>query len=140
VGRCHLRPLIKRAYSRKQKLDHMLYVCIGWWLSFLQSYQPRPVPTSLKELPLIVRYPDGEVGLAGIGAAVWRRDGPPLALYCEVPQHLRDYWHSSSMSLVYTDIFLVEALGPLLLLLEFPKAFKTACGSTSSTTRQRKHL
>jgi len=126
VGRCHLRPSIKRAYSRKQKLDHMLYVCIGWWLAFLQSYQPRPVPTSLSELPLIVSYSDGEGGLAGIGAAVWRRKGPPQALYCEVPAYLRDYWHSSSSSLVYTDIFLVEALGPLLLLLEFPKIFKNS--------------
>jgi len=49
---------------------------------------------------------------------------PPLALYCEVPQYLRDYWHSTSSSVVYTDIFLVEALGPLLLLLAFPKTFR----------------
>ena len=119
-----MRPFTKRVYSRKQKLDHMLYVCIGWWLCFLQSYQPRPVPTSLSELPLIVSYSDGEGGLAGIGAAVCRHEGPPLALYCEVPQYLRDYWHSRSSSVVYTDIFLVEALGPLLLLLAFPKTFR----------------
>ena len=81
------------------------------------------MPTALSELPLVISYSDGEGGLAGIGAAVWRRDGPPLALYCEVPTFLRDYWHSSSSSR-YNDIFLVEALGRLLLLLTFPKAFK----------------
>jgi hypothetical protein len=62
--------------------------------------------------------------LAGIGAAVWRGESEPLALYCEVPVALRIFWHAASTSDVFNDIFLVEAMGPLMLLLTFPKVFK----------------
>ena len=48
----------------------------------------------------------------------------PLAVYSEVPDIVRDQWRWVSGYEEYQDIFLVEALGPLVLLLSFPKALR----------------
>ena len=81
-------------------------------------------PTCLHELPVIISYSDGEGGVAGIGAAVWSGRSPtPLAVYAEVPEHVRQGW-SVRVNGRFNDIFLVEAMGPLLLLLTFPKLFR----------------
>ena len=126
VGRCRVRPIALRSFSRARKLDTRLVVCILWWIQFLWHYKPRPIPTSLKELQCVLSYSDGEGGLAGIGAALWC---PwlqhPLAVYTEVPKEWRDYWSEISLSGgEYRDIYLIEALGPLLLLLTFPRHLK----------------
>ena len=124
-GRCRLRPLVARAYSPTVHLSPHLKRCIEWWLAFIKSYCPRPIPTSINSLPLLISYSDGEGGLAGIGAAVWQSDHtPPLAVYSEVPERVRDYWLWASQGDVYSDIFLVEALGPLILLCAFPNIIK----------------
>ena len=125
VGRCRVRPIMNRAYSSKHKIDKVLVACFAWWQAFLNSYRPRPVPTSLESLPLVISYSDGEGGLAGIGAALWHPNEPrPLAVYAEVPPIVRAQWQAISGSEEYSDIFLVEALGPLMLLSTFPKHLK----------------
>ena len=99
--------------------------CLLWWLAFLREYSPRPVPTSLACLPSVVSYSDGEGGKAGIGAALWHPFAPrPLAVYAEVPPILREQWRQFQNSEEFEDIFLVEALGPLLLLKAFPKMLR----------------
>ena len=121
-GRCRARPIIKRAYSTRRNLDTELRSCLLWWLSFLDGFVPRPIPTALKDMPLVISYSDGEGDWAGIGAALWHpAKSFPLAVYSEVPVHIREHWRIVSKSENFEDIFLVEALGPLLLLLTFPK-------------------
>lgn len=122
VGRCRIRPIIKRAYFFARILDKTLEICLRWWLHFLDGYRPRPIPTSLELMPCIVSYSDGEGGLAGIGAALWHtHKSRPVAVYCEVPCILTDHWRRIAGAQEYHDIFLVEVLGPLILLLTFPK-------------------
>ena len=126
-GRCRIRPIVKRAYSAKKKLDGCLRMCLGWWLRFLHCYHPRTIPINLRALPVVLSYSDGEGCLAGIGAALWHPDlRLPLAAYTEVPTALRDHWQACAgkEGNAYRDIFLVEALGPLLLLLTFPAYLK----------------
>jgi hypothetical protein len=122
AGRCRIKPILMRAYSCSKPLGKILTNCLLWWLSFLREYTPRPVPTSLESMPCVISYSDGEGGLAGIGAALWHPHHPrPLALYTEVPDMIRQQWRVIQRSEGFEDIFLVEALGPLLLLKAFPK-------------------
>ena len=109
-------------------MDNRLRVCLMWWLSFIESYVPRPVPYSLECSPCVVSYSDGEGNMAGVGAALWCPGLPrPLAVCSEVPVVLRQYWLSAQPSKDrFNDIFLVEAVGPLLLLKTFPNILK-AC-------------
>ena len=79
----------------------------------------------IKTLKQLVSYSDGEGGLAGIGAAIWSdTGGPPLAVYCEVPEVVRGQWRVIAGTEDIHDIYLVEALGPLLLLVTFPKVLR----------------
>ena len=121
-GRCRVRPILRRAYSRARHLNEELRSCLLWWRAFLRNFTPRPIPTALENLPVVVSYSDGEGGLAGIGAAIWHPwKSHPLAVYSEVPVALREHWRLVGGTEGFEDIFLVEALGPLLLLLTFPK-------------------
>ena len=90
-------------------------------------YEPRVVPSCLKSLPLLISYSDGEGGSAGVGAAVW---APwlhaPLAVYSQVPPQIRRLWAFLVQKEEYNDIFLVEALGPLILLTAFPRVLRNA--------------
>ena len=80
------------------------------------------MPTALEFLPVVVSYSDSEGGLAGIGAAIWHPSkSVPLAAYSEVPLALREHWRIIGGTAELEDLFLVEALGPLLLQLTFPK-------------------
>jgi len=129
-GRCRMKPIFQRAHSRAKNLKLTTPVCsltscLWWWLAFLNDFKPRPIPASLSDLPCIISYSDGEGGLAGIGAAVWDPRRPkPLALYTEVPDFMRDKWQMANSNNVRNDIFFVEALGPLLLLIAFPNVLK----------------
>ena len=120
-----MKPIFQRAYSRAKNLNSGLISCFKWWLAFLNEFKPRPIPASLSDLPCIISYSDGEGGLAGIGAAVWDpRRAKPLALYTEVPNIIRDKWQVADSNDVRNDIYFVEALGPLLLLIAFPNVLK----------------
>ena len=92
VGRCRVRPILRRAYSRARHLNEELRSCLLWWRAFLRNFTPRPIPTALENLPVVVSYSDGEGGLAGIGAAIWHPwKSHPLAVYSEVPVALREH-------------------------------------------------
>ena len=106
-------------------MTFQLKCCLLWWLRFLKTYDCRPIPSSLKHIPVVISYSDGEGKHAGVGAAVWapwlRR---PLAVYTKVSDHLRAIWAVSSNTSEYNDIFPIEAIGPLLLLTAFPNVMK----------------
>ena len=127
IGRSQIRPISARAYSYKRKLHDHLKACLVWWLRYLRTYSPRPVPTSLELLPTLVSYSDGEGGDAGIGVAVWvpwlRR---PLAAFLTVPESIRQSWAVARGTDQCNDIFVIEALGPLVLLTTFPKIMRNA--------------
>ena len=122
IGRAKIRPILRRAYSLSTHLTVQLQCCLVWWRRFLKSYEPRPIPTSLRELPTIISYSDGEGASAGVGVAVWC---PwlehPVAAYACVPEEIRSMWGRMAAKEDYKDIFLVEAVGPLLVLETFPK-------------------
>ena len=91
------------------------------------QYQPRPVPTSLSDLPLIISYSDGEGTNAGIGVAAWASWlQHPVAAYTVVPDWIRLMWSEMAGKDDYRDIYLVEAVGPLVLLVAFPKLMRNA--------------
>ena len=127
VGRAKIRPILRRAYSSYQRLTYQLQCCLIWWRKFFRCYEPRPIPMSLQHLPTIISYSDGEGSQAGVGVAAWC---PwlqhPVAAYARVPQVVRDMWGSMAGKDTYRDIFLVEAVGPLLILEAFPKLVKDA--------------
>jgi hypothetical protein len=120
IGRAQIRPIIGRSCTYGRKLTPALLEVIVWWRRFLKSYKPRLIPTKIDELPTIISYSDGEGSWAGVGAAVW---APwlqhPVAAYTRVPQELRDLWSCGKSE--YNDIFQVEAIGTMLILLAFPK-------------------
>lgn len=127
VGRAKIRPIIRRAYSGILHLSVQLYSCLVWWRRFLKCYEPRPVPTSLRDLATIVSYSDGEGGTAGVGVAVWCPwlEHPVAAFTC-VPQEVRDMWGQMAGKDDYKVIFLIEAVGPLLVLDAFPNLVNDA--------------
>ena len=49
-----------------------------------------------------------------------------MAAYCEVPDRIRALWARMADKNDYKDIFLVEAIGPLILLTAFPKLLRDA--------------
>ena len=127
VGRAKLRPIINRAYSCLRKLDTRLARCLVWWLRFLKYYRPRPIPANLRALPTIVSYSDGEGRDGGVGAAArvpWL--DRPVATFTTVPNSIRAMWGQMAGIKDYKDIFLIEAVGPLLLLCTFPRLMRNA--------------
>ena len=76
---------------------------------------------------MIVSYSDGEGRMAGVGAAAWV---PwlehPVAVFSMVPDWLRAMWAKCAKREQYRDIFLVEGVGPLLLLIAFPRRMRNA--------------
>jgi len=127
VGRAKLRPIINRSYSRAKTLDAKLLSCLLWWLRLFYIYRPRPIPCSLQALPTIISYSDGEGKYGGVGAAAWV---PwlehPVAVFGEVPADIRKMWAGMAGIPDYRDIYLVEAIGPLLLLCTFPRLMRNA--------------
>lgn len=139
-GRCRIKPISKRAYSRAVVLSVKLVVCLQWWLHLFDSFKPRPIPYSLSHLKIVVSYSDGEGGQAGVGAAIWFGGMRPSAVYTEVPLAVRQFWCRNSPSDRLNDIFMVEAVGPLLLCLLFPVSSARGCGCPSLTTLLRSRL
>jgi len=126
-GRAKLRPILRRAYEHHKAINPQLASALQWWVNFLQTFSPRPIPSALQDRDLVVSYSDGEGADAGIGVGVWgtRLPNGPLAAYCEVPQCVRDLWRrKAGKDPPYNDIFLIEAIGPLVILCTFPKILK----------------
>lgn len=124
--RARIRPIIRRAYSNVKRLGFQLVACLSWWLRFLRTYDVRPIPSNLQGIPTVISYSDGEGRDAGVGAAVWV---PwlqhPLAAFTHVPPEIRELWSYHTGSEGGRDIFMIEAVGPLLLLLAFPRIFRS---------------
>ena len=102
-----------------------------WWQENLWAAPPRPVFSSFVGRPLVVSYSDGEGGDAGVGIAAWcfEKLGPvPLAGFLEVPVEVRDLWmaQKNCSSEEYFDITEIEAIGPLLILHNWPWLLKDA--------------
>ncbi len=124
VGRAKLRPLLRRAYDHHTALNNQLKSCLRWWLRFLTTMPPRRVPTSIVPRRTVVTYSDGE-GSGGVGVGLFRSGHTPLAAFTAVPACIRDAWQrSKDRAGSKTDIFLIEAIGPLLALFTWPNLLK----------------
>ena len=93
----------------------------------LKNVRLRPVPISLQALPTIISYSDGEGGSAGVFVAAWLPWlDHPIAAYTQVPQRIRTMWAELAGRADYKVIFLIEAIGPLLLSIAFPRVMRDA--------------
>ena len=125
LGRAQIRPIITRVCSKAKFLIKALEACIWWWRRFLPSYKPRPDPTQLRSLSVLISYSDGEGKRAGVGVALWAPWRQfPVAAYTRVPDCIREMWAAVDGRSDLNDIFLVEAVGPLLLLKAIPKLMR----------------
>ena len=98
-----------------------------FWLQFLASYVPRPIPAWLDGMETVVSYSDGEGAEAGLGIAVWSSRCPlaPLAAYCKIPSRIRDLWSRQNTD-ERNDIYCVEAIGPQAIAETFPNIIKNS--------------
>ena len=121
-GRAKLRPLIRRAGENRTGMNVQIESAIDFWATFFRRYMPRPVPMFLVDLDTVVSYSDGEGSRAGVGIAVWSSRLPdgPLAAFLEVPEYIRILWDRGRTK-DHSDIFLIEAVGPLAVLETYPK-------------------
>ena len=127
VGRAKLRPIIKRCGERHRKLHTQLMACLLWWRLFLSTYRHREIPTSLTGRPLVVTYSDGEGDAAGVGICIFCAKAPrPLAAFAKMPECIRQLWARRAGEGEYHDIFLIEAIGPLLVLCTYPNLLRGA--------------
>lgn len=128
-GRAKLRPFIRRSYETRSALNPQLRSGIDFWLQFLNAHTPRYIPVFLDAMEVTISYSDGEGDKAGLGVAVWssRCPGGPLAAFCEIPEQVRRLWDSQREAEAQSsDIFQIEAIGPLALLQTFPNVLKNS--------------
>ena len=120
-GRAMLRPFIRRSMDNHTVLNNQLLHAIAWWKEFLRTYTPRNIPIALSSIDICISYSDGEGELAGVGIAVWspRNRYVPVAAYMQIPSEVRELW-SMGNGTNRSDIFQIEAVGPLLVLSTFP--------------------
>ena len=84
----------------------------------------------LESLESVVSYSDGEGAKAGLGIAIWSSRCPagPLAAFCEIPMTIRkllwDRNHGKPEEM--SDIYCIEAIGPLAILTTWPNILKNA--------------
>ena len=99
----------------------------------LHQAPPRQIFLASDDRPLVISYSDGEGSDAGVGIAAWceSRLGPvPLAGFIEVPDEIRALWSYQRESFhtdpEYHDITEIEAIGPVLILHNWPWLVKDA--------------
>ena len=94
----------------------------------MDQYRPRSVPLALADMKRVVSYSDGEGDGAGVGVCVWATGtAKPLAAYLAIPPELRRIWNTKfGTDDIGNDIYLIEAVGPLVLLCTFPKVLKNS--------------
>jgi len=128
-GRAKLRPFIRRSYEGRNVLNLQLKSGIDFWLQFLDAHVPRYIPVFLDEMEVTISYSDGEGDKAGLGVAIWSARCPngPLAAFCEIPEQVRRLLDAQREAEAQSsDIFLIEAIGPLALLQTYPKILKNS--------------
>ena len=126
-GRAKLRPYIRRCGENRVALNRQIRAANAFWLQLLHSYVPRPIPVWLDDMPTVVSYSDGEGSDAGLGIAVWSPRSPlgPQAAFCKIPDAIRRLW-SRRQGNEMNDIYLIEAIGPLSILLTFPNLVRNS--------------
>ena len=89
---------------------------------------PRPVPFgALRRSDPVITYSDGGGGDAGVGVVIFGAPpdiSQPRPVYLQIPAELRELWSlqkSRSRTGATIDIFEIEAIGPLIALLEWPQ-------------------
>ena len=93
------------------------------------------IPTSMPSRPLVVSYSDGEGDKAGVGVCIFSSLAPrPRAAFATVPDVIRRLWARRAGIGVHHDMFLVEAIGPLLLLCNNPTSSVDLRWFTTLTT------
>ena len=114
-----LRPFSRRQHEhRRIWLNHRLTSALKWWLEILSCSPPRVIPSNLSERRRIVSYSDGEgseaktkLKLCGQGSFVCQKK----FAYCGIVRKNLGR---------FNDIFEIEAVGPLVLLENFPDMFR----------------
>ena len=125
-GRAKLGPIKRRQYEHGMShLTRQLLSSLWWWYHGLANRVPRPVPFgALRRSDPIITYSDGEGGDAGVGVVIFGDFAhQPKPVYLEIPAELRELWSlqkNRSKTGATTDIFEIEAIGPLIALLEWP--------------------
>ncbi len=128
LGRAKLRPFYRRQHDKVgvTALNNQLLQAITFWQFYLKRGPPREIPVNVSQLQTVVSYSDGE-GSGGVGIAIF--PPPPFAPragYIRVPESLREHWWriNGSTALRDTDIHYIEAVGPLLVLSNWPDLLK----------------
>ena len=130
-GRCG-RALL-RAFSRRQHelsrrgLNPQLVTALNFWIANTKCLRPRQIPFSMKDMPKLVSYSDGEGDKAGVGIAVWFPCGRCIGGYIQLPHEVRGVWSRASTAGADFDIFEIEAVGPALILWNWLKLFPPNC-------------
>ena len=133
-GRAKLRPFSRRQHEpSRYALNDQLWSALRWWLKNLHLAPPRAVFLHTERRPLVVSYSDGEGADAGVGIAAWcteRLGDVPLAGFLEVPDEVRYLWSRQRETFLvgeeFHDITEIEAIGPLLILHNWPWLVKDA--------------
>ena len=126
-GRAKLTPLKRRQYeAHRTTMNRQIHHCLRWWLAILDSYVPRQVPVSLQSKGVVISYSDGEGESAGVGVAVWHYSQEvPVAAFLKVPREVRLLWNTAKASQLpselLSDIFHIEAVGPLIVVNQWPQ-------------------
>ena len=83
------------------------------------------IPTNVSERRRIVSYGDGEGSEAGVGVAFWENKTQVVrAGVLRLPEEVRILWDRQKNSGRFNEIFEIEAVGPLVLLENFPDMFR----------------
>ena len=103
-GRAKLRPFSRRQHEHRQFwLNHQLTSALKWWLDILSCSPPE----------------------AGVGVALWENETQVVrAGVLRVPEEVRILWDHQKNFGRFSDIFEIEAVGPLVLLENFPDMFR----------------
>ena len=125
-GRAKLCPFSRRQHEhRRIWLNHQLTSALKWWLEILSCSPPRVIPTNVSERRRIVSYSDGEGSEAGVGVALWENKTQVVrAGVLRVPEEVRILWDRQKNLGRFNEIFEIEAVGPLVLLENFPDMFR----------------
>ena len=106
-GRAKRRPFSRRQHEhRRIWLKHQLTSALKWWLEILSCSPPRVTPACLSGSE------------EGVGVASWEHNN--LCVQLRVPEEVRILWNRQKNFGRFNDIFEFAAVGPLVLLENFP--------------------
>ena len=128
-GRAKLGPIKARQYDpHNMHLTNQLRAALLWWSQTLRNRVPRPVPLErVRRASPVITYSDGEGASAGVGVVIFGNfpgNKQPSPVFLEIPNELRMLWDlqkERSKTGIQTDIFEIEAIGPLIALLTWPQ-------------------